>query len=160
MTSTETRTGTVRDILEEKGHHILSVPGDTTIIHTLEKMVAGKVGAVLVVEGGEFTGIWTERDLMRDTLDHDFDPSKARVRDHMTRDLKYAGADESPYELMDKFLGLRIRHLLVRDEGKVIGLLSIGDVVRFALQARTAELEALKEAVNWEYYEEWRPRRE
>ena len=73
--------------------------------------------------------------------------------------LKYAEAEASPYELMDKFLGLRLRHLLIRERGEVVGLLSIGDVVRFSLQSKTAEFEELKQTVNWEYYEEWRTRR-
>jgi signal-transduction protein with cAMP-binding, CBS, and nucleotidyltransferase domain len=60
---------------------------------------------------------------------------------------------------MDKFLGLRLRHLLIDQEGKFIGLLSIGDVVRSALRQRTQELEELQQVANWEYYQEWKPRR-
>ncbi|MFH1570587.1 MAG: CBS domain-containing protein [Gemmatimonadota bacterium] len=159
MTATTPLTSTARDILEEKNREILSVPGETTIREALEKMVSRKVGAVVVKEGDQLVGIWTERDLTRNTLEPGFDPARARVRDYMTRELKYADAGQSPYELMDKFLGLRLRHLLIRDGGELIGLLSIGDVVRFALQARTRELQDLKEEVNWEYYEEWRSRR-
>jgi signal-transduction protein with cAMP-binding, CBS, and nucleotidyltransferase domain len=59
---------------------------------------------------------------------------------------------------MDKFLGLRLRHLLIDRNGEFIGMLSIGDVVRSALQTRTDELEQLQEIANWEYYEEWKPR--
>jgi signal-transduction protein with cAMP-binding, CBS, and nucleotidyltransferase domain len=59
---------------------------------------------------------------------------------------------------MDKFLGLRLRHLLIDREGEFIGMLSIGDVVRSALQTRTDELRELSQITNWEYYEEWKPR--
>jgi signal-transduction protein with cAMP-binding, CBS, and nucleotidyltransferase domain len=158
MATIGTTTSTARDILSEKGSEILTVSGDTTISSALEKMVESKVGAVLVEDGGALAGIWTERDLMRNTLESGFDPTTAQVRQHMTRELKHAEAEESPYELMDKFLGLRLRHLLIRERGEIIGLLSIGDVVRFALQTKTEEFEQLKETVNWEYYEEWRTR--
>lgn len=158
MASTAKTTSTARDILGEKGNEILAVSGSTTVAAALAKMVETKVGAVLVKDGGHLSGIWTERDLMRNTLEPGFDPATATVQDHMTRELRYAEASQSPYELMDKFLGLRLRHLLIRDGAEVIGLLSIGDVVRFALQAKTEEFAELKEQVNWEYYEEWRRR--
>lgn len=159
MASTGTTKSTARDILSEKGGEILTVSGDTTIHSALERMVERKVGAVLVEENGTLAGIWTERDLMRNTVVPGFDPQEAQVREYMTRELKYAEAEASPYELMDKFLGLRLRHLLIRERGEVVGLLSIGDVVRFSLQSKTAEFEELKQTVNWEYYEEWRTRR-
>jgi|TARA_B100000809_G_C15051966_1_gene499238 signal-transduction protein with cAMP-binding, CBS, and nucleotidyltransferase domain len=59
---------------------------------------------------------------------------------------------------MDKFFGLRLRHLLIEQDGEFIGLLSIGDVVRSALRQRTRELEELQQVANWEYYAEWKPR--
>jgi signal-transduction protein with cAMP-binding, CBS, and nucleotidyltransferase domain len=74
----------------------------------------------------------------------------------MTRGLSYAPHTDTVYELMDKFLGLRLRHLLIRKGEDFIGLLSIGDVTKACLQARTKELEELHEVVSWEYYEEWR----
>ena len=67
-------------------------------------------------------------------------------------------ASDTAFELMDKFLGLRLRHLLIDRAGDFIGLLSIGDVVRCALGERTRELEELQVVANWEYYEEWKPR--
>lgn len=60
---------------------------------------------------------------------------------------------------MDKFFGLRLRHLLIEQDGEFIGLLSIGDVVRSALRQRTRELEELQQVANWEYYAEWKPRK-
>lgn len=59
---------------------------------------------------------------------------------------------------MDKFLGLRLRHLLIDKNGESIGLLSVVDVMRSALQEKTLELEELHTVATWEYYEEWTPR--
>lgn len=74
----------------------------------------------------------------------------------MTTDLFFARHDETLYNLMDKFLGLRIRHLPVSENGEFIGLLSSGDVMKAAISAKSAELEKLNDMVSWEYYENWR----
>ena len=150
---------TAEDILAAKGGDLLSVPENATIGEALEVMVEGKVGSILVREGSRIVGIYTERDLMRNTIDTGFDPGKARIGDHMTRGLKFAPHTDTAYELMDKFLGLRIRHLLIDKHDRFIGLLSVGDVIKAALQARTDELEELEAIAKWEYYEEWKPRR-
>jgi signal-transduction protein with cAMP-binding, CBS, and nucleotidyltransferase domain len=84
----------------------------------------------------------------------------------MTPGVKFAAHTDSAYELMDKFLGLRLRHLLglrlrhllVDKKGEFIGLLSVVDVMRTALQEKTREFEELHTVATWEYYEEWRPR--
>ena len=57
---------------------------------------------------------------------------------------------------MDKFIGLRLRHLPVEKEGEFIGLLSVGDVLKASLHEKTEELEKLNGMVSWDYYEEWR----
>lgn len=150
-------TKTAMDILADKQTDIVSVTAGTSLQEAIETMVDQKVGSVVVKEEGEYVGLWTERDLLRDMVEPGFNPHTARVGDHMVRDIPSADHSLNPYELMDRFLGLRLRHLLVTREGQVVGLLSMGDVVRFCLQERTRELEALKETVNWEYYEEWNP---
>ncbi len=150
---------TAEDILAGKGGDLLSVSEDATIGEALEVMVGGKVGSILVREGSRIVGIYTERDLMRNAIDAGFDPGKARIGDHMSRGLKFAPYTDTAYELMDKFLGLRIRHLLIDKNDEFIGLLSVGDVIKAALQARTDELEELEAIAKWEYYEEWKPRR-
>jgi signal-transduction protein with cAMP-binding, CBS, and nucleotidyltransferase domain len=95
---------------------------------------------------------------MRNSLDEDFDPATARIGDYMTPGVKCAAHTDSAYELMDKFLGLRLRHLLIDKKGEFIGLLSVVDVMRTALQEKTREFGELHTVATWEYYEEWRPR--
>ena len=95
---------------------------------------------------------------MRNSLDEDFDPATARIGDYMTPGVKFAAHTDSAYELMDKFLGLRLRHLLIDKKGEFIGLLSVVDVMRTARPEKTREFEELHTVATWEYYEEWRPR--
>ncbi|MEW6755135.1 MAG: CBS domain-containing protein [Candidatus Latescibacterota bacterium] len=149
---------TARDILRQKGSEIISVPVTATLREALDLMVARKVGAAVVTDAGRLVGIWTERDLMRNVLQPGFDVSTARIGQHMVTGLRSAPCSDTVYALMDKFLGLRLRHLLVTDGEEYVGLLSIGDVIKACLQEKTRELEELNAAVSWEYYEEWRYR--
>ena len=74
----------------------------------------------------------------------------------MTEGVKTAPHSDTPYQLVDKFLGLRIRHLIIEKKGTILGLLSVGDVVKSRLNAKQKELEELKGIVNWDYYENWK----
>lgn len=147
---------TAEDIVRSKGDEIIGIDAEATIREALSLMVGRRVGAVVVTEGDRLVGIWTERDLMRQSLDPGFDPGTARLRQYMVTGLKTAAYHETVFELMDKFLGLRLRHLLVEKDGAYIGLLSIGDVTKACLQEKTSELQELHAIVSWQYYEEWK----
>jgi CBS domain-containing protein len=147
---------TAKEMVQEKGGDIVCVPVGTTVFEALQKMCRHKVGAILVLRDEKVAGIWTERDLLIHIVEADFDPKAARIEDYMTIDLIFARHDETLYELMDKFLGLHIRHLPVKENDRFIGLISSGDVMKAAISAKTAELEKLNAMVGWEYYENWR----
>jgi len=147
---------TAEDILNEKGSEIVSIGPDAVIEKALTLMAERNVGAILVRSGSEYVGIWTERDLMKNILSEGFDVHTAKVGDYMTRDLIYAQHNDIIYSMADKFLGRRIRHLLIQREGQVIGVLSPGDVLRAGLQQRTEELEQMRHIVTLEYYDKWR----
>ena len=147
---------TAEQILEEKGAQIYSVSPDTTIKEALKMMLEKRIGAILVKEGTKFIGIWTERDLMRNTVDEGFSCQTARIGDHMTKKLISAKHDATNLELKDMFLGRRLRHLMIERDGKFIGLLSIGDVTRASLQEQAEMLNELNNLVHLNYYDEWR----
>ena len=147
---------TAGGILGEKGGKLIGVPHDTTIYDALEYMIEKKVGAVIVMKDSKAIGIWTSRDLMRNTVAEGFDPKVSRVEDYMTRNILSAPHTDTAYNLMDKFLGLRINHLLVEKDGEYIGLLSSGDVMKATIQEKTDELDQLNTMVSWDYYEEWK----
>lgn len=151
---------TAGDILAEKGAGIVSISADATLRAALERMAEHNVGAILAEsvtpDEGPYVGIWTERDLMLQVTQDGFDINSSRLSEHMRPHLSTASADEQVYQLYDKFLGRRVRHLLIEGEQGYIGLLSMGDVIRASLEQRVAEYQALNEMVSLEYYENWK----
>ena len=146
---------TAEELIQEQNRKLVTVSPETTIYKALEKMIQNKIGSILVESDGELVGIWTERDFLRNSLDSNFDPHSAVIKEYMHKDLLYANYDESIFQLMDKFLGLRVRQLLIKKGDRFIGLLSSGDVIRENLKERAAELKRLNQAFSWEYYENW-----
>ena len=147
---------TAEDVLNEKGKEIFSVPKEATVFDALKVMNEKKIGAILVKDENEYVGIWTERDLMKNTIIENFDPKSAKMVDQMNTGLKFCEHNNTVYQLQDKFLGMRLRHLLIQKEGKFIGLLSAGDVMKTILNEKEKELEDLNAIASWEYYENWR----
>jgi CBS domain-containing protein len=150
---------TAAEILQDKDSHIISVSPDTTIIEALRVMIKNHIGGILIQEGDKIVGIWTERDLMRNSITANFDVKVAKIKDYMTTGLLSAPHSDTVYQLLDKFLGMRLRHLLIEKDGSYIGLLSIGDVIKATLQEKDAELKELNAIVSWDYYENWQKRK-
>lgn len=148
---------TAENLVRDKNRDIISVPPNTTIHDALKIMTGNRIGAMLIKNEGRIVGIWTERDLMRNVMVEGFDPKTALIGDYMVTGLQSSPHTDSVYNLMDKFLGLRLRHLLVEKDGAYIGLLSIGDVIKACLLERTSELKELNSMLSWKYYEEWKP---
>ncbi len=147
---------TAKNMLEGKGREIVSVPVGTTLFSALEKMNQNKVGAMLVTQDDKIIGIWTERDLMQDIIQEDCDLKSALIEDYMTTELVTAPHTDTVFNLMDKFLGRRIRHLFIEEDGDIIGLVSGGDVMKSVIHAKDSELKQLNSMVSWDYYEDWR----
>lgn len=146
---------TAKDLLDSKGYDIMWIAPDTIIFDAVKIMVEKKIGAILIKEAGKFVGIWTERNLLNQIIEPDFDIKTARIGDHMVRDLKSAPHTATVVQLFDQLVGLRIRHLLIEKDGEYIGFISKRDVTRLALIEKSEENEALNEIVNYEYYEDW-----
>ena len=147
---------TAEDIIEEKSSEIISVSPETTIYDALKLMVGSKIGAVMIREEEKYVGIWTERDLMRNTISESFDAKTAKISDYMTKELLFVAHDTAVHKIKDIFLGKRVRRMLVVRNDQFIGLLTVGDVIRASLQEREKEVKKLGDLVNMEYYDEWR----
>ena len=147
---------TAEEILKDKGMDLVSVNSDTAIGDALKVMNDKRIGAIVVKQDEQIVGIWTERDLMGNCLIENFDHRNDKVGDHMHTNLQSVKHDANVYELMDKFLGKRMRHLLVEKEGKYIGILSSGDVMRATMVEKDEELKRLNAMVSWDYYENWK----
>jgi len=147
---------TADDIVAQKGTEIFSVDHRTPLKEALALMVEKNVGSVVVMRDQEPVGIWTSRDLMRNLLTDGFDPENRPIQDYVVRKIYSAPHTDTAYNLMDKFLGLRVNHLLIEKEGRFIGMLSTGDVMKATITEKSEELEKLNSMVSWEYYEEWK----
>ena len=119
-------------------------------------MLKNKIGAIVVKEGDDIVGIWTERDLMRNVVTEGFYSKTTKIKEVMTTNLISSSHTDSLYQLMDKCVGMRLRHLLIEKDGKYIGILSSGDITRAHLMKKTKELDDLNKMVNWDYYENWK----
>jgi CBS domain-containing protein len=128
---------TVRSLLDRKGHEIVSVSADATVVDAAHIMADNGLGAVLVVDGPRTLGIFTERDVLRRVVAVGADASTTRVAEVMTTSLVTCLPDTSLDECAAIMTTKRIRHLPVVDERGVHGLISSGDV----LAHRVAEQE-------------------
>ncbi|MGJ8690665.1 MAG: CBS domain-containing protein [Gammaproteobacteria bacterium] len=147
---------TAKDILQEKGGHMVTVSMEATVYQAVKIMTQNRVGSIVIVDEGRIVGIWTERDLMYRVLAEDFNPKTELISTSMTKTLISAHVDDQAFQLYDKFLGRRIRHLLIEEDGEYVGILSVGDVMRANLQQRAEEYKDLNEMVSLEYYENWK----
>ena len=147
---------TAEDIVKDKKSDIVSISYDRTIQEACQLMVEKKIGAILVRKEDDYVGIWTERDLLRNITTPGFQPEKAQICDYMTSPLHSVSHDIPIHKIEEMFLGLFVRHLPVDKDGKTIGMISVGDVLRASLLQKEREFQKLNEFVNWEYYENWK----
>jgi CBS domain-containing protein len=146
---------TAEDIILDKNNHIVHVGKTQTVAEAIHLMNENKVGAILVKEGDEMIGIWTERDYLRGSSDPAFDPKTARVGDHMTSPLHFASHDATVTQLEEMFLGLYLRHIPVKKDDSFLGMVSIGDVLRANLLDKDRQIKELNSMASWQYYENW-----
>ena len=141
--------GHVSDILEGKGREVLGIAGSATVYEAVAKMVEGNVGALLVYEGGALAGIVTERDYLRRVAILGRDERTTPVREIMTSELVYVGPDASIEECMAVMTERRIRHLpVLTDEREVVGIVSIGDLVKFQTREQSVQIRFLTEYIS------------
>ena len=134
------------EILEGKGSEVLEIDADASVLEAVARMVENNVGSLLVTDGGRVAGIVTERDyLRRVTLEGRTEESL--VREIMSSPLIVATVDTSIDECMALMTDRRIRHVPVVDAGEVVGLVSIGDLVKFRSKLQTFEIQFLNDYI-------------
>lgn len=121
---------TVRDLLKVKGDAVWSVPPDATVFEALELMSDRNIGAVLIMEGAVLIGILSERDYARKVEMAGRSARDTIVREIMTRRVLTVQPDQTVADCMALMTEHRMRHLPVMQNGRLLGLISIGDVVR------------------------------
>ena len=135
----------VSDILTQKGGLVFSVTPATSVAEVAQQLSVRRIGSVLVLnEHSSVVGIVSERDLVRALATHGIRAMELEARQVMTRDVVTCHPDDSIDEVMQAMTSGRFRHLPVVDRGELLGLVSIGDVVKARLEEATHETEALK----------------
>src|SRR5581483_1328441 len=135
---------TVRHLLESKGHKLLSISPEATVFEALEKMAAPDVGALIVLEGARLVGIFSERDYARTIILHGKSSKDTKVAEIMTAKVVCLRPTQAVEECMGLMTDKRIRHLPVLQDGRVIGVVSIGDVVKEMLSQQKFIIEQLE----------------
>ncbi len=127
---------TIRDILQGKGNQIWSVSRDSTVFDALQLMADKNVGALLVLDGEKIAGIFSERDYARKIILKGKASKDTPVAEIMTAEVTTLRPEQSVEECMGLMTDKRIRHLPVLDGEKLVGLISIGDVVKAIISER------------------------
>ena len=135
------------EILGEKGHQVLEIEADASVFEAVKQMVEANVGSLLVTEGGKITGIVTERDYLRRVTLHGRTDKDTAVREIMSSPLIVATPETPIDECMALMTDRRIRHVPVVDGGEVVGLVSIGDLVKFKSKRQSFEIQYLTDYI-------------
>jgi len=134
---------TVRAILDAKGHDIASVEPDVTLSESVKHLANRKIGAVLVMTGTRVEGILSERDIVRVLAEQGATALEQPVSSVMTRRVVSCRPSDTVAAIMEMMTLGKFRHLPVIEGGAVVGLISIGDVVKWRVQEYESEQEAL-----------------
>ena len=135
---------TVKDILRSKGHDVWSIVPDATVYEALKFMGDKNVGALVVLEGETVVGIISERDYARKVILHGRSSKELPVREIMSTRVYYVRPEQNIQECMALMTEKRVRHLPAMENDRLIGVISIGDVVKARLEETQYEAEALK----------------
>ena len=124
----------IADLIQIKGHRVYSVSPDTSLLETLRTMAEHQIGAVLVVDSDNLlAGVFSERDYARQSIIHENLPMSTPIRELMTVDVITVRPEQTVMECMEFVTARRIRHLPVVGDGGLVGLVSIGDLVKAAI---------------------------
>lgn len=138
----------VKTILSNKGDQVMKVASTDSIRVTVEALKRHNFGALVVSDDGEtVTGIISERDLVRALVDQGPRLLDMTVADLMTRDVQTCGPEDDIEDVMDTMTNGRFRHMPVVVEGRLVGVISIGDLVKHRMRELVDETKALREYV-------------
>ena len=135
---------TVRQLLETKSPEIYSIGPDAPVIDAIRLMAERRIGALLVMEGTRLAGMVSERDYARKIVLQGRSSKDTAVREIMTADVVSVAPHDNSDHCMQLVTESRIRHLPVVEDGQVVGVISIGDLVKATIEAQRQELDHLQ----------------
>jgi CBS domain-containing protein len=138
----------VSHILREKGRDVLAIPPESTLFEAARVLTKNRIGALVVRDsGGALAGIITERDIVRAVAEEGAAALALIVVDCMTKDVATCEENDTIAEIMETMTRCRFRHMPVVENGRVAGIISIGDVVKIRIAETLREAQALKEYI-------------
>lgn len=138
---------TVKDILRAKGHDVWSIAPDDTVYDALKLMADKNVGALLVRDGEAVVGIVSERDYARKVILHGRSSREIQVREIMTSKIYYVHPEQNIQECMALMTDKRVRHLPALENDRLIGVISIGDVVKAIIAEHESTIKHLEDYI-------------
>lgn len=141
----------ISDVLQKKGENVISVTPKTTVFEAIHVMADHKVGAVLVMDEDRIVGIFTERDYMNKIILEKLSSKETLVRDVMTSKVAFITPDTLVEEGLAVMTEKRCRHLPVLDNKKLVGIVSIGDLVERIIRDQKVAIKSLTEYISLSY---------
>ena len=138
----------VKHLLDGKGRHIVSVVPDSTVLEAIILMADKAIGSLMVMDDDELLGIVTERDYARKVIIKGRSSKTTRVSEIMTTDVFTTSSAKSVNDCMSLMTEKRIRHLPVLEDNRVIGMISIGDLVQAIISDQKEEIEQLENYIS------------
>ncbi|TVQ10851.1 MAG: CBS domain-containing protein [Balneolaceae bacterium] len=141
----------IGDILDHKGRNVYSIPPDSTVYEAIALMSEKNIGALLVLDGEEMVGIITERDYRNKVILQGRSSKTTPVKDIMTENVNYVTSKQTVKECMALMTNNKFRHCPVIDDGKLSGIVSIGDLVKAVITEQKIEIDYLKGYITGAY---------
>ncbi len=133
----------VKQVLDRKGYKTYSVGPDTSVFDALALMAEHDIGGVLVIDHDRLVGIFTERDYARKIVLKGLSSRNVTVGELMTTNVQTVGLSDQITSVMNMMTNLRFRHVPVVEEGRIVGIITIGDVVKAVMQEQKVTIQHL-----------------
>jgi len=142
---------TIREVLANKGNEVLTVSGQASVLEAIGIMSEANVGAIVVQDGDRPGGIFTERDYLRKIALKGLSSKNTTVSEVMSSPLITVELSDATRDAMETMTERRCRHLIVTDGGTMVGIVSLGDLVKRMLHEKEAEVEQLSSYISGNY---------
>jgi CBS domain-containing protein len=136
----------IKDVLRQKGHEVFTIDEEKTVFQAMDILVKNQIGSLIVMnENGQISGIISERDALRECFKNEGNCQNITIKNVMTKNIIFAEADDNIDYVMGIMTQNRIRHVPVLKDKVLVGIVSIGDIVKASLNEQIVENKYLKD---------------